>query len=170
MQSKCNVEVRQCLASYCMPFGLTIADPTSRVYLQWADLAGMKQRDLQMREGSLQGLITTCCPPTKAGVPTAIRDGLREHSPVLGSIPLLRPVPFVVTALLARAQLLPPLYRRVRNWWGQTRDLSTILWPQDIRGSILRQPPCRAVTVYEPALFAVHGAACCNSRLTQAND
>jgi hypothetical protein len=102
----------------------------------------MKQRDLQMREGSLSGLITTCCPPTEAGVPTAIRDGLREHSPVLGSIPLLRPVLFVVTALLARAQLLPPLYWRVRNWWGRTRDLSTILGHR-----ILRQPPCWAATV-----------------------
>jgi hypothetical protein len=95
-----------------------------------------------MREGSSSGLITTCCPPTEAGVPTAIRDGLREHSPVLGSIPLLRPVPFVVTALLARAQLLPPLYRRVRNWWGRTRDLSTILGPQDLKTAAMLGRHC----------------------------
>jgi hypothetical protein len=95
-----------------------------------------------MREGSSSGLITTCCPPTEAGVPTAIRDGLREHFPVLGSIPLFSACAYVVTALLARAQLLPPLYRRVRNWWGRIRDLSTILGHR-----ILRQPPCRAATV-----------------------
>jgi hypothetical protein len=40
-------------------------------------LLPLLQREPRIHEGSSQRLIITCCPSTRAGVPTAIRDGLR---------------------------------------------------------------------------------------------
>ena len=64
-----------------------------------------------------EGLSTTsCCPPTRAGVPTAILEGLREHSPVLGN-----------SSLCVGCALLPRSSWHVRNWWGSNQRPSITL-------------------------------------------
>ena len=66
----------------------------------------MKQRDLQMHEGAFLGLIITCCPPTKAGVPTAILETF-GIAPLFWAASLcFLPVPCCHRSSLARAQLV----------------------------------------------------------------
>ena len=48
--------------------------PSTMHVAEWLPRLRAGLRDLQMHEGSFLGLIITCCPPTKAGVPTAILE------------------------------------------------------------------------------------------------
>jgi hypothetical protein len=70
----------------------------------------VKQRDLQMHEGSFLGLIITCCPHTKAGVPTATLESFGIASLFWAASLCFLHVPCCRRSLW-----------RVRNWWGSNQ-------------------------------------------------
>jgi hypothetical protein len=93
----------------------------------------LKQRDLQMHEGSFPSLITTCCPPTRAGVPTAIRE-TSENTPLFwAASPCFAACAFVGTALFgACTTVATALSWRVRTWWGSNQRPYHHPRPQDL--------------------------------------